>query len=192
MRSNRRIKTSIMLTKANVSLLLSLLIFSSCGIINVRKSGGMMDKYNNYSEELDSSRIQFAELPDPNEVVEISGNESAIDEALNAKIDQIAQSNGEDLFVNGFTILIYSGVDRERAFEIRNETYSEFPEIQSYMAYEQPRYLVKVGRYINKIEALATYEMMNDVFPIARIVEDRFLKFREEKKEEEIIENAER
>jgi hypothetical protein len=152
----------------------------------------MMDKYSSYSEELESSRIQFAELPEPNEVIEVNGNTPPIDVELNAKINQIAQSNSEDLFVNGFTILIYSGVDRERAFEIRNETYSEFPDIQSYMEYEQPRYLVKVGRYINKIEALATYEKMNDVFPNSRIIGDRFLKFEEEQKEEDNIENAER
>jgi hypothetical protein len=181
-----------MLKKTNVSLLLSLLVFSSCGIINIRKSGGMMDKYNNYTEELQGSRIQFAELPEPGEIIKADGNSPAIDEELDAKINQIAQANNEELFVNGFTILIYSGVDRERAFEIRNETYSQFPEIQSYMEYEQPRYLVKVGRYINKIEALATYEKMNDVFPNSRIVGDRYLKFGEEKKEEENIENAER
>jgi len=181
-----------MLKRTNVSLLLSLLIFSSCGIINIRKSGGMMERYSSYSEELQGSRVQFAELPDPNEVIEVSGKVSAIDEELDAKINQIAQSNSEELFVNGFSILIYSGVDRERAVEIRNETYSEFPDIQSYMEYQQPRYLVKVGRYINKIEALATYEKMNDVFPNSRIIGDRFLKFGEEKKEEENIENAER
>jgi len=61
------------------------------------------------------------------------------------------------------------------------------------MEYEQPRYLVKVGRYINKIEALPTYEKMKDVFPGSRIISDRYLKDRElQKKEEEKIENAER
>jgi len=180
-----------MLKKINVSLL-SLLIFSSCGVINIRKSGGNIDRYNNYTEDLQVSRIQFAELPEPESFSEESSSASPIDSELNRRINQIAQENNQDLFANGFTILIYSGVDRDKAFEIRNEVYSEFPKTQNYMEYEQPRYLVKVGRFINKIEALATYEKMNIVFPSSRIIKDRFLKFGEVKKEEENIDNVER
>jgi|TARA_R110002096_G_scaffold12149_3_gene44043 hypothetical protein len=181
-----------MFKKINVCLL-SLLIFSSCGIINIRKSGGNIDRYNNYTEDLEASRVQFAELPQAeSSFAEESSSAAAIDLELDRRIDQIALENSKELFVNGFTILIYSGVDREKAFDIRNEAYSEFPQTQTYMEYQQPRYLVKVGRFVNKIEALATYEKMNTVFSSARIIKDRFLKFNEEKKEEVNIENVER
>ncbi|WP_339925465.1 hypothetical protein [uncultured Cyclobacterium sp.] len=180
-----------MFKKLNVYLL-SLLVLSSCGIINIRKSGGNIDRYNNYTEDLQESRVQFAELPEPESFSTESSSASAIDSDLNRRINQIAQENNKELFANGFTILIYSGVDREKAFEIRNEAYSEFPKTQTYMEYEQPRYLVKVGRFINKIEALATYEKMNVVFPTSRIIRGRFLKFTEESKEGENIDNVER
>lgn len=150
--------------------------------------------YSNYSEDLRSTRIQFEPLPDPEDLdFEPQGSADPIDQELSRRIDQIIMENEKEMFLNGFTILVYSGVGRDAAFELRNEVYSEFPDIQTYMEYEQPRYLVKVGRYVNKIEALATYEKLKPNFPGARIISARFLKDQDQqKKEEEKIENAER
>ncbi len=180
--------------KKSLLIVLSLVLFSSCGIINIRKSGGSADMYSNYSEDLRSTRIQFEPLPDPEDSeFESEIDAVPIDQELSQRIDQIIMENDKERFLNGFTILIYSGVGRDLAFELRNEVYSEFPDIQTYMEYEQPRYLVKVGRYINKIEALATYEKLKSLFPDARIISDRFLKDQDQqRKEEEKIENAER
>lgn len=175
-------------------ILLSLMLLSSCGIVNIRKSGGNAEMYANYSEDLQSTRINFEPLPDPRESEVESENVAVpIDQELGRRIEQIIAENDKEMFLNGFTILVYSGANREAAFELRNEVYSEFPNIQTYMEYEQPRYLVKVGRYINKIEALATYEKLEPLFPGARIISDRFLKDQEQqRKEEEKLENAER
>ncbi|WP_154855943.1 hypothetical protein [Cyclobacterium xiamenense] len=180
--------------KTSLSILVCAVLLSSCGIINIRTSGGSAEMYANYSEDLESSRIQFDPLPDPEDSeLAFSEEASPIDQELGRKINEIIAENDKEMFLTGYTILIYSGVDREAAFEIRNEAYTEIPDIQTYMEYEQPRYLVKVGRYINKIEALATYEKMKGVFPGSRIISDRYLKDRElQKKEEEKIENAER
>jgi len=181
-----------MLKKTSIYLL-SLLLFSSCGIINIRKTGDTADKFDNYTEDLTGSRIQFEDLPVPSFSSSAVDNSGPINQDLERRIGQITEENDKEKFVNGFTILIYSGADRERAFEARNDVYSEFPDIQTYMEYNQPRYLVKVGRYINKIEALATYEKMNENFPSSRITPDRFLKNQEkEEKKEENLEDAEK
>ncbi|MDN3687620.1 hypothetical protein [Cyclobacterium jeungdonense] len=180
--------------KKSLLIVLSLILFSSCGIINIRKSGGSAEMYSNYSEDLSSTRIQFEPLPDPEDSnFEPEGDADPIDQELGQRINQIIMENDKEMFLDGFTILVYSGVGRDAAFELRNEVYSEFPDIQTYMEYEQPRYLVKVGRYINKIEALATYEKLKPLFPGSRIISARFLKDHDQqKKEEEKIENAER
>ncbi|WP_375584684.1 hypothetical protein [Cyclobacterium xiamenense] len=180
--------------KTSLSILIGAFLISSCGIINIRTSGGSAEMYADYSENLESSRILFDPLPDPEEPAwDASEAAAPIDQELGKRINEIIDENDEEMFLTGYTILIYSGIDRESAFEIRNEAYSEIPDIQTYMEYEQPRYLVKVGRYINKIEALATYEKMKAVFPGSRIISDRYLKDQElQKKEEEKLENAER
>lgn len=184
------IKLNIMFKKNSIYLI-ALLLFSSCGIINIRKTGDTADKYNNYSEELSISNLQFEDLPVPDFTASAGEISGPINQDLDRRISQITEENDREKFINGFTILIYSGADRERAFEVRNEVYSEFPDIQTYMEYNQPRYLVKVGRFINKIEALATYEKLDEIFPSSRITPDRFLKNREkEEKKEENLDDA--
>lgn len=165
--------------------ILLLLVFSSCGIINIRKGSSEADLYSNYSEDLSDKRVHFEELPSPDEFEGNSNVTLPIDQDLDKTMLSIIAENKKDMFFNGFTILIYSGVDREMAFETRNEIYSEFPDIQTNMEYQQPRYLVKIGKYINRIEALTEYEKLKENFPSARIVPDKFLKGKDQRKEEE-------
>ncbi|MEX0884560.1 MAG: hypothetical protein WDZ72_13905 [Cyclobacteriaceae bacterium] len=171
---------------------LLLLLFTSCGVINIRKSGGSAELYSNYSEDLSDTRIRFEELPDPTLPEENAKEVAPVDQELAKALQRTREENHRNQFFNGFTILIYSGVDRELAFETRNDIYSEFPEIQTNMEYVQPRYLVKVGKFINRIEALAMYEKVIEHFPSARIVPDKILKSKEEKKQEENIGDAAR
>ncbi|SHM31480.1 hypothetical protein SAMN04488057_10142 [Cyclobacterium lianum] len=181
-----------MLKKASIYLL-SLFFLSACGIINIRKTGDTSEKFDNYSEDLSDSRITFDDLPVPSFSTAGGSDAGPINQELQRRINQISEENNRENFINGYTILVYSGADRERAFEVRNEVYSEYPDIQTNMEYNEPRYLVKVGRFVNKIEALATYEKLNDLFPSSRIQPDRFLKKREsEEEKEDNLENAER
>ena len=69
---------------------------------------------------------------------------------------------------------MYSGLDRDLAFKTRNDLYSAIPDIRAEMQYQQPRYMVKVGKYINRIEALYLFEKIKEKFPAARIIQDRF------------------
>ncbi|MEX2512547.1 MAG: hypothetical protein WD398_06560 [Cyclobacteriaceae bacterium] len=169
-----------------------LLLFASCGLVNIRKSGGSAELYSNYSEDISGTRIKFSELPDPKLPEENAKEVAPVDQELAKAVERIREENDRDQFFNGFTILIYSGVDRELAFETRNNIYSEYPDIQTDMEYVQPRYLVKVGKYINRIEALAVYEKVIEHFPSARIVPDKILKSKEQIKEEENISDATR
>lgn len=169
-----------------------LLLASSCGILNISKSGSNVDVYENYSEDLSSKRIKFDELPDPSIPSENDEVTPSVDQELERAMQGIVEENKKNMFYNGFSILVYSGVDRELAFETRNNIYSEFPDIQANMEYQQPRYLVKIGKYINRIEALSMYEKINENFPSARIVPDKFLKDQDQRKEEEKIDNVDR
>ena len=42
------------------------------------------------------------------------------------------------------------------------------------MQYQEPRYLVKVGRYAYKFEAQKNFSLIKTQFPSARIIQDRF------------------
>jgi hypothetical protein len=151
------------------------LLLSGCGFITISKTGGSAERFADYREDLSASRLRFDPLPNPVASIERSGTSIAsIDDDLSVAIQDFIRSNEREHFFNGFTILVYSGVDREQAFKTRNKLYSDYPGITTFMQYQEPRYLVKVGRYINRIEALGWYEKINDAFPSARIVQDRF------------------
>jgi hypothetical protein len=85
------------------------------------------------------------------------------------------KTKGEPYF-SGFTVLVYSGVDRNEAFKTRDNLALFFPEVKTEMQYQQPRYLVKVGRYGYKIEAQPVFYKLKTQFPTARIIQDRFLR----------------
>lgn len=158
----------------------SLLFFSAgCGIINITKSGSSTAKFDDYSEDLSESRVTFSELPEI-AAPEIStgpvaaGSGAAVDQDLEEAIANYTKAKGEEAYFSGFTILVYSGLDRDLAFKTRNDLYSSVPDIRAEMQYQQPRYLVKVGKYINRIEALSLFGKIKDKFPAARIIQDRF------------------
>ncbi|WP_114748306.1 hypothetical protein [Pleomorphovibrio marinus] len=168
-----------------------LILFSGCGLINIKKTGGA-ERFIGYTEDLESSRIRFEDLPEPSTresgVMEVS----AVDADLNEAIQSFIREKERNDYISGFTILVYSGVDREEAFKTRNTLYTEYEDILTFMQYQQPRYLVKVGKYINRIEALAWYERIKEEFPSARIIQDRFEreKVRKEREQEETIEDV--
>lgn len=180
----------------NGFLWITILGFSAgCGIINIKKTGNSGARFENYSEELASNRILFSELPEPEELSInrgsiSSGSGYSVDEDLEEAIAYFSQKKREETYFSGFTILVYSGVDRDQAFKARNDLYSYFPEIKAEMEYQQPRYLVKVGKYINRIEALYLFEKINEQFPTTRIIQDRFK--RELVGKEQDLENVER
>ena len=166
--------------------MLVLLFAAGCGVINIKKSGSAAGKFDNYSEDLSESRISFAEIPEPKQVTTPPGKAmasagNAVDGDLEVAISRFAENKREEPYFSGFTILVYSGVDRDLAFKTRNELYSAFPDIKTDMQYQQPRYLVKVGKYINRIEALHLFEKINQQFPSSRIIQDRFQREMEEK-----------
>ncbi|WP_209331192.1 hypothetical protein [Lunatimonas salinarum] len=150
-------------------------VSSGCGFITISKSGGSAERYADYREDLSTTRKSFDALPTTVETVRKTGAAVApVDDDLAIANQNYIKTNESENFFSGFTILVYSGVDREEAFKTRNDLYSAHKEITTFMQYQQPRYLVKVGRYINRIEALAWYEKIKVDFPSARIIQDRF------------------
>lgn len=157
-----------------LSIVFMALLTFSCAVVK----RGPAEEFRNYREELTETRYTFPSLPDPEKLTERSAADkqagNPVDAQLDEAINYLVRENMSEQFYSGFTILVYSGVDREQAFETRNKLYNTFPNINTNMEYQQPRYLVKVGKYINRIEAQAQYHKIKDEFPNTRIIQDRF------------------
>ncbi|NVK50213.1 MAG: hypothetical protein HWE09_10610 [Cyclobacteriaceae bacterium] len=134
------------------------------------------ESFAGYQEDLSAS---LPDYPDYEQQLEslpaIQPEESA--RAIDSQLDALArvqyEKNTSEPYFNGFRVLVYSGLNREEAFQTQEELAEAFPEIKAEMQYEQPRYLLKVGRYGYKVEALKVLYDIKTVFPSARIIRDR-------------------
>jgi hypothetical protein len=141
---------------------------------------GSLPVYPDYKSELAAQESNKA-----------STSVKTVDTELNQKITQIYDKNISEPYFNGFSVLVYSGIDRTKAFETQEELTENFPEIKAEMQYQEPRYLVKVGKFNYKIEAQKSFSLIKSQFPTARIIQDRFQ--RKEYEAPEILDsNAER
>ena len=156
---------------------LVILVFLMASCAGVKKSGPTVNVYENYQEDLTEGLIQFpdlAELSKKSEGATPTGGSLAVDEDLEFSINKWKESYKAERYWSGFTVLVYSGIDRDQAFKTRNDLYTYFPDMKSEMQYQQPRYLVKIGKFINRIEAQPYYHQLKVLFPSARIIQDRF------------------
>jgi hypothetical protein len=92
---------------------------------------------------------------------------------LNVILDSIAIRNRAIRFAQGYRVLIYSGTNREEATKARNRSYAKFPDIIPHYDYAQPNHRVKVGDFVDRLEAQRVYAGLIAEFPSALIVPDR-------------------
>lgn len=87
----------------------------------------------------------------------------------------IIEHNKSQRFVDGYTIQIYTGADRQAANDARNRAASLFPELDPQISYAQPTYKVKVGQYVDHLEAYKVFESAKKEFPLALLIPERII-----------------
>lgn len=151
------------------------LILASCK--SIRKTSSSASSYANYQENLNPSLPVY---PDYRAQMNSKSSleSSASTEAIDSQLDQVQASliskNKSEPYFNGYSVLVYSGIDRNKAFKTRDDLTMNFPDLIPEMQYQQPRYLVKVGKFAHKIEAQKSFSEVKAQFPTARIIQDRF------------------
>ena len=127
-----------------------------------------------YFEDLSFLR----ESPEKNNVDSNNINEiSIIEESkFNKELENIYityENTPKNKYLNGYTIQIFSGLEREKADSIFFTADSIYSELDIYTLYDQPNYRVKVGKYFYRIDAnKALNKLIND-FSEAIIVPER-------------------
>lgn len=88
-------------------------------------------------------------------------------------MNQYKDYNLRKEFTDGYRIqLMYTDV-RDEVYKSKSKTYGEFPDLPSYVEYEQPYYKLRIGDFSTRLEA--TY-YLNKVIPVysgAFIVKDK-------------------
>jgi hypothetical protein len=134
----------------------------------------------NHQEDLSVVRPRFAP---PTDSSFNNGSEPIVKpvvpptHTVNKKVDVVLDSlnklNVLRKFVDGFTIQIYSGQNREEANETKKKMTEEFSDMKADLQYLQPKFRVKTGSYFTRLEAQKDLMRLKRGFPNAILVPER-------------------
>ncbi|MEJ0056194.1 MAG: SPOR domain-containing protein [Bacteroidota bacterium] len=149
-----------------------MLISISCA---AQKNGGKAY----YHEDLYSLRPKFEEPVDsvPVEVhkkVEVMPMYN-VNKKVDGVLDSINHFNATRKFIDGYTIQIYSGQNREEAMNAKRKMTTDAPGLNSEMEYTQPKFRVRVGSYYSRLDAQKDLLRLRRPFPNAILVPEKIL-----------------
>ncbi len=96
-----------------------------------------------------------------------------VNSKVNAVLDSIDKLNVMRRFVDGYTIQIYSGQNREEANEAKKKMAEEVYDMKADLQYLQPKFRVKTGYYFTRLEAQKDLTRLKRIFPNAILVPER-------------------
>ncbi|HEX5172062.1 MAG TPA: hypothetical protein VFW11_22945 [Cyclobacteriaceae bacterium] len=96
-----------------------------------------------------------------------------VNRQLDNVLDSINHINLNRKVVDGFTIQVYSGLDREAALNAKKSLTTSLPDLESEVQYNQPNFRVKAGKYFNRLDAQKDFIAIKKVFPSAIVIPDK-------------------
>jgi len=89
------------------------------------------------------------------------------------RIISLEENQNIEKYLNGYSIQIFSGIERNIADSIFHRVDSIYSEYETFSLYDQPNYRVKVGKFYYKITAHRALENLKRYFIEAIIVPER-------------------
>lgn len=132
-----------------------------------------------YSEDLSSVRPKIEEQPqdntstpdkikrDPKATVDA---QFTVNKQLDAVLDSIDRLNLNRRSIEGYTIQVYSGTNKDEALNAKKQLTLSIPNISSEVQYEQPNFKVRSGKYYTRLEAQKDFGQIKKFFPAAIVV----------------------
>ena len=87
----------------------------------------------------------------------------------------IVARNQQQQYVDGYTIQIYNGTNRQEANDARYRASQLAPNLDPKISYHQPSYKVKVGQYVDRLEAHKIFQEIKEEFPMALLIPERII-----------------
>ena len=104
---------------------------------------------------------------DPQQVVE---PQEDVTGRLDEILSEIIKKNEEINYTSGYTVQVYSGASRENADMVKSEIYKQLPASRPKVEWVAPNYKVRVGSFLEKIEAQKSYSELKQHFPQAILI----------------------
>ena len=158
-----------------IIVIMSIVLLSSCAAMSQKNKNNTVTYY----EDLSAVRPTFinpdtlSSKPTKATAVATPSFQNDVYKPLNARLDSLADINKAYSTMQGFRILVYTGASSEEAQRNRQLIYSYNSALIVYTQYKQPSFRVKVGDFINKVEASYILNDLKQNFPNAMIVPDQ-------------------
>ena len=117
--------------------------------------------------------IRTASTSIPDKTVYVPPRHS-VNDSLESVLDSIDHINLAKGYVEGHTILIYTGTSREEALNAKKVFDTSLPQMQSELKYIQPNYRVLSGSYYTRQEAQKDFTTIRRYFRNAIVIPERF------------------
>lgn len=86
-------------------------------------------------------------------------------------VQRIMIAQGQQVrYLDGYTVQIYSGNNRDMANQYKSQAYDLVEDVLPRVSYVQPNYKVKLGEYVDRLEANAHYTIVKSKFPRAVLI----------------------
>ncbi|WP_420582386.1 SPOR domain-containing protein [Reichenbachiella sp.] len=89
---------------------------------------------------------------------------------LDTVLYRIKKSRENIKYVDGFSIQLYSGNNRDKANQVKVKVYEVLEEQRPRVSYDQPNYKVRVGEYYSRLEANTDFVTLQNHFSRAVLV----------------------
>lgn len=133
-----------------------------------------------YHEDLYSLRPKFQDAPDTANLNQDRKKGEVIptrnvNERVDVVLDSINRFNVTRKFIDGYTIQIYSGQNREEAMNTKKKMATDAAELNAELEYNQPKFRVRVGNYFSRLDAQKDLIRLKRPFPNAILVPEKIL-----------------
>ena len=81
--------------------------------------------------------------------------------------------NRKKEFTDGYRIQITYTDVRSDAYKSKGQMYKDFPDLKSYVEYEEPSYKLRIGDFKTRLEATFYMQQVTPLYPGAFIVKDK-------------------
>lgn len=168
--------------KQLVPFVLSALVIAGCSS-TVSTTG--VTPAGKYSEDLSTLRPKAETKVDTGKVVAANNQNSqkdhsvyleprhSVNQQLDMVLDSIDRINIANGLIDGFTIQLYSGTNRDEALNVKKQVAQAMPDLSADVQFVQPNFRVRAGKYSNRYEAHKDYMAVKRLFPNAIIIPER-------------------
>jgi hypothetical protein len=154
--------------------LTTLLQFCSPTATRTAISNGYEEDLSIYRDKYEESVQETSDDTSDNNNVYVAGEFAEPSNDIKAELDSVSlliiESRKDIESIDGFTIQLYSGNDRNRANEVRRAAFELIKNVKPSMTYEQPNYKIRIGKYFSRLEANPDYNLLKSRFSRAVLI----------------------